>query len=150
MAAVKDVVLTRAWALSRIRLGLLIACAAIPAACVDTLPEQDLRILDAVPVAKMSADILWAEYESDASAADGRYWGNAIEITGTVTAADSDVVQAYVLFGQTEEFGVRANALDEAAADIVAAATIGEKLTVKCFCAGLEGHVILKSCVLPR
>jgi hypothetical protein len=118
--------------------------------CVTSLPDQDLRIVDAVPVAKMSADILWSEYQEDVDAANAKYWGKAIEITGEVSAADSDTVRAYVLFGQTEEFGVRANALDEAAADIVAGAQVGEKLTVKCFCAGLDGDVILKSCVMQR
>ena len=132
------------------RLALALGCIAVLASCVDSLPEQDLRILDATPVAKLSADILWSEYETDATGADARYWGKAIEITGQVTAADSDGVDSYVLFGQGEEAGVRAHALDEAAADIVAAATIGDKLTVKCFCAGRDGDVILKSCVLPR
>lgn len=124
--------------------------ACLATACTDTLPEQDLRIVDAAPTAKLSADILWTEYEANADAADSAYWGKAIEVTGTVTAADSDVVDAFVLFGQTEEAGVLAHALDEQAAAIVEAANVGEKLTLKCFCAGLDGNVVLRSCVLPR
>jgi len=124
--------------------------ACLAAACADTLPEQDLRIVDAAPTAKLSADILWTEYGTDAAAADSAYWGKAIEVTGTVTAADSDVVDAYVLFGQTEEAGVMAHALDEQAAAIVEAASVGEKLTLKCFCAGFDGNVVQRSCVLPR
>jgi hypothetical protein len=119
----------------------------VASGCADTLPDQDLRILAAVPVQKLSADILWEEYQSDADAANARYWGKAIEVTGVVTAADSDGIDAYVLFGQTEAFGVRANALDDQASELVAAAKVGERLTVKCFCAGLDGHVVLKSCV---
>jgi len=118
-------------------------------ACVDTLPAQDRRIITAVPVEKLSADILWQEYQADAAAADAKYWGKAVEITGRVTAADSDTVETYVLFGQDGDFGVRADALDDRAADVVAAARVGERLTLKCFCAGLDGHVMLKSCVLP-
>lgn len=120
------------------------------AACVDSLPAQDRRIITAVPVEKLSADILWQEYQADAAAADAKYWGHAVEVTGRVTAADSDTVQTYVLFGQDGDIGVRADALDDRAADIVAAARVGERLTLKCFCAGLDGHVRLKSCVLPR
>ena len=127
----------------------LLLCAVLAASCADTLPDQDLRILGAVPVAKMSADILWQEYQADAAAAGERYWGKAVEITGGVTSADSDTIDAYVLFGQTEAYGVRANLLDDQAAAIIDAARVGERLTVKCFCAGLDGHVILKSCVLP-
>lgn len=117
--------------------------------CVDSLPDQDLRIVAAVPAAKLSADILWEEYQADAAAADGRYWGKAIEVTGTVTSADSDTVNAYVLFGRSETFGIRADVLDDQAAAVIAEAKVGERLTLKCFCAGLDGHVRLKSCVLP-
>lgn len=129
---------------SALALGAIIG---VTGGCADTLPDQDLRILAAVPVQKLSADILWEEYQSGADAADARYWGKAIEVTGVVTAADSDGIDAYVLFGQTEAFGVRANALDDQASELVAAAKVGERLTVKCFCAGLDGHVVLKSCV---
>lgn len=125
----------------------MITAMIVAGGCADTLPDQDLRILAAAPVEKLSAAILWEEYQTDAAAADARYWGKAIEVTGVVTVADSDPVQAYVLFGQTEDFGVRANALDEKAVALVNAAKVGERLTVKCFCAGLDGHVVLKSCV---
>lgn len=136
----------RAWAC-----GIAVAAAGAGAGCADTLPDQDLRILGATPVAKLSADILWQEYQADAEAANRRYWGKAIEVTGTVSTASSDTVDAYVLFSQTaEQAGVRANALDDEGAAIVAAARVGEKLTVKCFCAGLDTNVVLKSCVLPR
>ena len=140
----------RAYALRQAVAAAITAAALAMGACADTLPEQDLRILDAAPSAKLSADILWAEYQADPAAADARYWGKAIEVTGTVTTADTDAVDAYVFFGQAEDAGVHAHALDEQAAAIVAAATVGEKLTLKCFCAGLDGHVVLRSCVLPR
>lgn len=130
-----------------VALAVALAATVFLSGCADTLPDQDLRILSATPTAKLSADILWEEYQADATAADARYWGLAVEVTGVVTAADSDPVQANVLFGQTEDFGVRANALDERAAELIAAAKVGERLTVKCFCAGLDGHVVLKSCV---
>ena len=53
-------------------------------ACVDRLPDQDLRILQATPVAKLSVDLLVQEYTTNASDANRRYFGKAIEITGTV------------------------------------------------------------------
>ena len=135
--------------MSRIRLLVSVVPVVFVLSCVDSLPVQDLRILEATPAAKVSADILWEEYQADPAAADSRYWGRAVEVTGTVTSADSDTVDAYVLFGQTETFGVRADVLDEQAAAVIAAVKLGEKLTLKCFCAGLDGHVRLKSCMLP-
>ena len=127
------------------------ALLALVAACTDHLPDQDLRILSAQPVARLSADILWQEYQADPDAADRAYWGRPIVITGTVTDTGSvDVpTDGYVLFGQNETFGVRANLLDEQAGAILAEASTGARLTLKCFCEGLSGHVILKSCVKP-
>ena len=136
---------------SSVALPALVAGFIAIVACTDHLPEQDLRILSAAPVARLSADILWQEYQGDRDAADRAYWGKPVVITGTVTATGSADVptDAYVLFGQTETFGVRANLLDEQAAEILADAGPGARLTLKCFCEGLSGHVILKSCVKP-
>ncbi|MEO7192284.1 MAG: hypothetical protein ABI051_14625 [Vicinamibacterales bacterium] len=120
------------------------------AACVDRLPDQDMRILAATPVARLSADILWKEYLADRAKADRAYWGKPIVVSGTVTAVGSDVpTDRYVMFGQAEKLGVRANLLDEQAAGIMAAVPADKRLTLKCFCDGLSGNVVLKSCVKP-
>jgi hypothetical protein len=131
---------------------LLIACAlSVSAACMDRLPDQDLRILSATPVARLSADILWQEYQADRDAADRNYWGKPIVVTGTVTATGAADVptDGYVLFGQDETFGVRANLLEDQAVAIMAEVAPDRRLTLKCFCEGLSGHVVLKSCVKP-
>ena len=47
-----------------------------------TLPDQDLRIRNAVAVAKMTAADLWQDYQKDAKAADKQYWGKAVEVSG--------------------------------------------------------------------
>jgi hypothetical protein len=118
------------------------------AACVDRLPDQDLRIRGETPIAKMSVDHLWQDFQADAVAARSRYWGKAIEVSGTPTRADGrDAVGAYLLFAQAGELGVRAHLLDDTAAEIVKRAAAGERLTLKCYCDGLDGHVLLKSCI---
>ena len=120
------------------------------AACADRLPDQDLRIRAEVPVAKMSVEHLWKDFQDDAAGARRRYWGHAIEISGTPTRADGqDSTGAYLLFAQAGELGVRANLLDDEAAQIVERAHKRERLTLKCYCEGLDGHVVLKSCVQP-
>jgi hypothetical protein len=119
--------------------------------CVDTLPDQDLRIRVTPIVAKMPAEFLWKEYQADAREADRKYRGKAIEISGKATQSDSQDTggpsKSYLLFKQSDTVGVRANLLDEDAADILKTAAAGGRLRLKCFCAGLDGHVILKSCV---
>jgi len=120
------------------------------AACIDHLPDQDLRILGASPSARLSADILWKDYQGDRKKADGLYFGKPIVVSGVVTASGSNApTDRYVLFGQTDKFGIRANLLDEQAAAILANIPADKHLTLKCFCEGLNGHVILKSCVKP-
>jgi hypothetical protein len=131
-------------------LVLALAAAAI-SGCVNTLPDQDLRIRETTIVAKMPAEFLWKEYQADARDADRRYWGKAIEISGKPSAADSQDTggpsKGYLLFLQSEKLGVRANLLDDDAAEILKEAASGQRVRLKCFCAGLDGHVVLKSCV---
>ena len=121
------------------------------AGCTNTLPDQDLRIRTAPLAAKMPAEFLWKEYQADAREADRKYLGQAIEISGKPTSTDTEASgspsKTYLLFKQTETFGVRANLLDDDAAEILKDVTGGQRVRLKCFCAGLDGHVVLKSCV---
>jgi hypothetical protein len=118
--------------------------------CVNHLPDQDLRILAAAPTARLSADILWKDYAADPKKANGQYFGQAIVVTGTATSYGSNApTDRFVLFGQTKDFGVRANLLDEQAGEILERVAKEPRISLKCFCEGLNGHVILKSCVAP-
>jgi len=128
----------------------LLALVAI-SGCVNTLPDQDLRIRETPIVAKMPAEFLWKEYQADAREADRKYWGKAVEISGKPSSADSEdsgsPSKSYLIFLQSEKFGVRANLLDDDAAEILKEAASGQRIRLKCFCAGIDGHVVLKSCV---
>jgi hypothetical protein len=119
--------------------------------CVDRLPDQDLRILAAVPVDRLSASLLWDDYQKDAAAANRRLRGQAIVITGTTPELGSgEPGQRFVRYVLPDKKGaVRANLLDDQAPTILAAAKGAERVTLKCFCEGLAGDVILKSCVSP-
>lgn len=139
----------RASLVTSLRAGLLVLI--LLSGCADTLPDQDLRIRVTPIVAKMPAEFLWKEYQADAREADRKYWGKAIEISGKATQSDARDTggpsKSYLLFKQSETFGVRANLLDEDAAAIIKEAATGQHVRLKCFCAGLDGHVVLKSCV---
>jgi putative nucleic acid binding protein len=131
------------------RAGLAMALSCLVTACVDRLPDQDLRIRSAVPVAKMTAADLWQDYQRDRAASDRKYWGKPVEISGNVTAADGSAAAAPALFfAQTEQRGVRARLLDEDAPAILKVATAGQRVTLHCFCEGLQTDLILKSCIL--
>jgi len=122
------------------------------AACVSNLPEQDLRILSAQPSAKLSASDLWKDFQADATAATRKYFGKAIDVSDKPTAVETEVAKGqHFFFAQTAERGVRARLLDEKAAETLKDLKAGERLTIRCFCEGLDAKqdVILKSCIKP-
>jgi len=124
--------------------GLLLATAG----CVDRLPDQDRRITVTPPAFKLSAEYLWKEYKANQADADRKYWGKALAVTGVVTRLGDDGA-GRIVFEQESPLGVEANLLDDQAKDILAEAKPGERLTLKCYCAGLSTNVVLKSCVRP-
>ena len=121
------------------------------AACVSNLPEQDLRILAAQPFAKLSASDLWKDFQTDSAAATKKYFGKAIDVSDKPTAIETAASKGqHFFFGQAAEHGVRARLLDEKAAEILKEAKVGERLTLRCFCQGMDGQdVLLKSCIRP-
>lgn len=121
-------------------------------ACVDRLPAEDRRITAVQPIAKLSAPDLWNDYQQDAKAANSKYFGGAIEVSGKVTAiAPQSPAGPVVMFGQTEMFGIRAVLLGDQAGEILKTARVNERLTLRCFCEGktTDGHVGLRSCIRP-
>src|SRR5687768_10201054 len=104
----------RRWSLSPDMKPGFVLLLLLATACVDRLPDQDLRILSATPDAKLSADLLWKAFQDNATEARRTYWGKVVEVTGTATVIGTDApTERFVLFGQNEKFGVRANLLDD-------------------------------------
>lgn len=118
------------------------------AACADTLPDQDRRITQATPAAKLSVDFLWKDYQTDRKAADRNYWGKAVDISGKVTSVETAAPKR-LMFEVQAPNGIEARLLDDQAAAILASAVVGERLTLRCYCAGLSGNVVLTSCIRP-
>lgn len=127
------------------------ACIAAPlvTACADTLPGQDLRIVDAQPVERLSAALLWRDFQTQRDEAERVYNGRAVIVTGEVTRAGTDDEGLpYVYFAQTDTGGLRAGLLEEQAADVIAAVQEQPRVSLKCFCEGTDGKdVVLKSCI---
>jgi hypothetical protein len=124
----------------------------VTVACADHLPEQDLRILSARPAAKLSASDLWKDFQTDATAARRRYFGQAIDVSDAPTAVEPQAPGgARIVFGQSGERGVIARLLDERAAETAKDAKAGARMTLRCFCEGLDEQkdVLLKSCIRP-
>jgi hypothetical protein len=123
---------------------LLLACLG----CERTLPEQDRRITVTPAVAKLPAEDLWKAYRTDAKAADRKYWGQAVEVSGKVNVIVGEpTAPKAVRFFVERENGIEAFVLDDQAGEILKTATVGQYLRLKCFCAGLDTNVVLRSCI---
>ena len=131
--------------------SLVCAALAVSAGCARTLPDQDRRILSAVPVVKTTSELFWKEFQDNAAEASRKYWGQAVEIAGRVTSV-SKTAPAFLMFEQKDaasSAGVKANLLDDQASEILASAIVGQRLRLKCYCAGMTDALVLKSCVKP-
>ncbi len=129
----------------------LVACLCLLAGCERALPEQDRRITVTPAIAKLPVEDLWKAYKDDARAADRQYWGKAVEVSGKVsTILGEPSAPRAVRFVVEGDAGIRAFVLDDTASEILKTAAVGQRLRLKCFCAGLAGDVVLKSCILPQ
>jgi len=124
---------------------------AAAAGCTDQLPEQDLRILEAAPVERLSAALLWQDFQNVPEQAARNYNGKAIVVIGEVTGSGtSETGEAHVFFAQTPTAGVYAGLLAEQASAILSGLSEDRRVRLKCFCEGLSTHVVLKSCVVEQ
>ena len=125
-----------------------VVLALLAVSCADKLPEQDRRITQASPAEKLSVDVLWKDYQTDQKSADRRYWGKALDVSGKVTSVETTAPQR-VMFELQAPHGVEARLLDDQAEGILKAAVVGDRMTLRCYCAGLSGNLILTSCIKP-
>lgn len=102
-------------------------------------------------VAKIPAEDLWKEYRDNPKAADAKYWGKAIEVSGKVSTVLGDPASPVaVRFFVEHDNGIEAFVLDDQAAMVLKTVSVGQRLRLKCFCAGLSTDVILRSCITPQ
>jgi hypothetical protein len=121
----------------------------VAAGCTDRLPDQDLRILETPPVARLSAALLWQDFQTVTDQAARNYNGKAIVVSGDVTRAGTEETgETYVYFAQTDTAGVYAGLLVEQASAILDDVQEDPRVRLKCFCQGLSTNVVLKSCVV--
>ena len=133
---------------AHLRAAVLIAALGVGAGCTDRLPEQDLRILETPPVARLSAALLWQDFQTVGEQAARNYNGKAIVVSGDVTRAGTEETgETYVYFAQTDTAGVYAGLLVEQASAILDEVQKNPRVRLRCFCQGLSTNVVLKSCV---
>jgi hypothetical protein len=131
--------------MTRLIAGMIVAAVSI--ACGPAVSDHDNRIFATPASLKLSAADLSAAYASDARAADGRYRGRVLEISGVVNKVNPP--GAVMLVGGEKGPPVEASLHEDVAAELIKTMAERQRVTIKCFCEGLDQQVRLKSCVAP-
>ena len=121
-------------------------------ACAPHLPDQDLRILQASPSAKLTPEDLWKDFQTDRRAASVRYHGKSVDISGKPTSITVEPPTPAMIFAQKgagQNVGVEARLLDDRVSQTTKDVVAGQRITLRCFVEGLETNLILKSCIRP-
>ena len=126
--------------------------AAAVAGCGPAVSDHDNRIFALTASVKLSAADLSSTYGADSAMADGRYRGRVLEISGVVTRVQPAAAPApavVTLKGGDASPLVEASLHEDAGAEMLKTIAEGQRITLKCFCEGLDQRVRLKSCVPP-
>lgn len=108
---------------------------------------------DIGPPMAVAAPVLVADYEANEVAADRKYKGQILEITGIVDSIGKDILDSmYVTLDSGEQFGITSVRcfFDESEENYLAALSKGRSLTVKGRCDGKFGNVLIKECEIVR
>ena len=99
------------------------------------------------PAANVSAAQLFADYKANEIAADEKYKGKTLAVSGTVENIGKDITDDMYITLKTSDFimSVQAYFPDELKSRL-ASMQKGAAVTVKCRCDGKFGNVLLKGC----
>ena len=125
----------------------IMAAAVTAFACGPAVSDHDNRIFGTPASLKLSAADLSSAYGADAGAADGRYRGRVLEVSGVIGKLPGGV--RVLLKGSEKGPVVEASLHEDVAAEMIKTLGDGKRVTLKCFCEGLNQQVRLKSCVAP-
>jgi hypothetical protein len=129
--------------MGRLLTVVMLVCAA---ACAPSVSDHDNRIFATSASVKLSAIDLAAAYAADKGAAEDRYRGRVIEISGVVRGVGPTLV---TLAADDAGQVVDASLHEDTAVELVKTVSAGQRVTLKCFCEGFDQRVRLKSCVAP-
>ena len=129
------------------RFIIILIAAASGLACGPAVSDHDNRIFATPASLKLSAVDLSTAYGTDAGAADGRYRGRVVEISGVIDKLPGGMT--VMLRGAEKGPLVESSLHEDVAAEMIKTLADGKRVTLKCFCEGLNQHVRLKSCVAP-
>jgi len=126
-------------------IGLLVLAGLVPA-CGGAVSNHDNRIFTTAASRKLAANELTVGYVLNPKAADETYRGHVLEVSGVVASVEAASNRLVMVGGDPV---VWATLHDDVAAEALKTVQPGQRVTLKCFCEGLDTQVHLKSCILP-
>jgi putative nucleic acid binding protein len=130
-------------------IGLWLCMAVFCCAGGDRSQRRDLSNQQAAIIT--TAPDLINDYKANEIAADQRYKGRVVQVSGAVDSIGKDIMDSmYLTLSSGEEFGLTSVQcfFNDSAGASLARLQKGERVTVICVCDGKFGNVILKDCAL--
>lgn len=115
----------------------------------DDSVSSDFDMTAAEPAHQVRANRLYAEFEDNGLAAEQKYKGQIIDVTGKVENIDRDILDdIYVTLEGDEYFGSIQCYFGEQQLNDATSLKSGATVTIKGRCTGKIGNVILKDCLI--
>jgi uncharacterized protein (DUF1330 family) len=102
------------------------------------------------------ASALISDFENNIEAANSKYLGKIIAVTGAITAIEAEPTSATIVLGDDQSTASVRCSMDTTYNNVLSSLTIGQKVTVKGNCTGfnqddlLGSDVILNRCVIQN
>ena len=114
---------------------------------LENLDQSPKVTSDSNPSVTISASKLYKEYNENEIAADEKYKGKIIEVTGVIRDIGNDIMDnAYITLVGNEYFGDIQCYFNEKS--VVAKLSKGERITVIGSCSGLMINVQINNCIV--
>lgn len=132
--------------MKKVVIGILVACivGGFIAYKIFNKPHRDIDAESVI--ATITADALFAEFESDEAAANASYLDQVIEVSGTIdeVTEDAEGNTVVILTAETAMMGGVSATIDPSVSEF--SATPGVEITLKGRCTGMLMDVVLTNC----
>lgn len=127
--------------------GILLLFVVLAIGSTDTQESVQEDVSTAAPAARVTAAQLFADYDANEVAADEKYKGKVLIVTGTIEDIGKDIVDTMYVTLKTDNaiMSVQCKFADEHKSQLANAAE-GQQVTIKGKCDGKLGNVLLRGC----
>ena len=114
----------------------------------DDEQTTEIEIASETPEIEVSAKQLYADYEANGVAADEKYKGKVLRVTGRVNSIDRDIMDEIYVTLQGDDWGDVQCFFAESHVDEAVQLSKGQTITIKGKCDGKMMNVLLRGCTI--